>query len=73
MKVVAMVAVLAGIVAGSAYALAFDDADYFWPNGEVGTPYNKQILGRTDVGVPGSDGHTLTARDCTCTFPIGKL
>ena len=57
MKVVAMVAVFAGIVAGSAYALAFDDADYFWPNGEVGTPYNKQILGRTDVGVPGSDGH----------------
>jgi hypothetical protein len=56
-QVFAMVAVLAGVVAGSASALAFDDADYFWPNGEVGTPYYKQLLGRTDVGVPGSDGH----------------
>ena len=56
-QVFAVIAVLAGVTAGAAYALAFDDADYFWPNGEVGTPYYKQLLGRTDVGVPGSDGH----------------
>jgi putative Ig domain-containing protein len=56
-QVFAIVAVLAGVIAGSAAALAFDDADYIWPNGEVGTPYYKQLLGRTDVGVPGSDGH----------------
>src|SRR5437588_1949300 len=50
----AVIAVLAGITAGSASALAFDDADYFWPNGEVGTPYFKQVLGRTDGGACGN-------------------
>jgi len=70
-QVFALVAVLAGVVAGSAAALAFDDADYFWPNGEVGTPYYKQILGRTDVGVPGSDGHCHNK--CKFTLIDGSL
>jgi hypothetical protein len=49
-RVFAVVAVLAGITAGGAYALAFDDKDSFWPNGEVGTPYFKQLLGHIDLG-----------------------
>jgi len=53
-RVFAVVAVLAGVMAGAAYALAFDDADYFWPNGEVGTPYFKQLIGRTDGGPCGN-------------------
>ncbi len=49
-KVFALVAVLAGVLASTASALAFDDADYFWPTGGVGEPYSKQLLGRTDGG-----------------------
>lgn len=57
LRTFAVAAVLAGVFTTSALALAFDDQDYFWPDGEVGTPYHKQLLGRTDVGVAGSDGH----------------
>jgi len=53
-QVLAVIAVLAGITAGAANALAFDDSDYIWPNGEVGTPYFKQIVGRTDGGPCGN-------------------
>jgi hypothetical protein len=49
-QVFALVVVLAGVVTASASALAFADADYFWPTGGVGEPYSKQILGRTDGG-----------------------
>jgi large repetitive protein len=70
-RVFAVIAVLAGITAGAAYALAFDDADYIWPNGEVGTPYYKQLLGRTDVGVPGSDGHCHAK--CKFSLIAGQL
>jgi hypothetical protein len=46
--VLAAMGVVAAIFAGTAGAIAFADADYFWPHGEVGTPYTKQIQGRMD-------------------------
>jgi hypothetical protein len=64
-QVFALVAVVAGVLASTASALAFDDADYIWPTGGVGEPYFKQLLGRTDVGVPGSTGHCDSEK---CTF-----
>ena len=64
-RVFAIAAVLAGVLASTASALAFDDADYIWPTGGVGEPYFKQLLGRTDVGVPGSTGHCDPSK---CSF-----
>jgi hypothetical protein len=53
-RVFAVLAVLAGVFTASASAIAFDDADYYWPHGEVGTAYFKQLIGRTDGGPCGS-------------------
>jgi hypothetical protein len=44
-----LVAVLAGVLASTASALAFADEDYFWPTGGVGESYFKQLIGRTDL------------------------
>lgn len=63
-RVFAVVAVLAGITAGAAYALAFDDKDSFWPNGEVGTPYFKQLIGHIDLGP--------CPKDSTCKFSVAS-
>jgi hypothetical protein len=48
-KVFVLVAVLAGVLASTASALAFADEDYIWPTGGVGEPYFKQLIGRTDL------------------------
>lgn len=49
MKVFLLVAVLAGVLASTASALAFADQDYVWPTGGVGESYFKQLIGRTDL------------------------
>jgi large repetitive protein len=47
-KVFLAVLAVAGVFAGSALALAFDDQSYIWPNGKVGVPYAKQLGTRGD-------------------------
>lgn len=49
-RLVALIAVLvvvAGITATAAWALAFSDASYFWPEGIQGKPYSHQLGGRS--------------------------
>jgi hypothetical protein len=38
-RVFCLVAVLAGVITGTASALAFTDDSYYWPNGQVGAAY----------------------------------
>ncbi len=71
--VLAVLAVVAGIVTSAAGAIAFDDADYFWPTGRVGESYFKQLLGRTDVGVPGASGNCDGGAKCTFTLASGAF
>ena len=59
-------AVLAGVAAGSASALAFADQDYFWPDGTVGEAYVKQLIGRTDLA-------PCTPQKCKYTLLAGEL
>jgi hypothetical protein len=47
-RVLGLVAVLAAVLAAGAYALAFSDNDYFWPDGTVGEPYLKELHPRSD-------------------------
>lgn len=46
-RLIAVGAVAAGIFATAAWALAFSDASYFWPEGVVGKPYSHQLGGRS--------------------------
>lgn len=47
-RALAAVAVLAAVFAAGAYALAFSDNDYFWPDGTVGETYLKELHPRSD-------------------------
>ncbi len=73
LQVTCLFAVLAAVVAGSASALAFADEDYFWPTGGVGEPYSKQLIGRTDVGVPGASGTCDKGAKCNFTLIAGAF
>lgn len=47
-RVVALLAVLAAVYVAGAYALAFADDAYIWPDGTVGEPYFKEMHTRSD-------------------------
>jgi hypothetical protein len=68
-QVFALAAVVAGVFASTASALAFADADYFWPTGGVGENYHKQLLGRTDGG--NCDTNKCTFTKIAGEFPPG--
>lgn len=64
-----LVLVLGGVFVSSASAIAFADEDYFWPNGTVGEPYFKQLIGRADFTqcTPKGSGQ------CTYSFLSGQF
>ncbi len=69
-RLIAVFAVVAAITATAAWALAFSDASYFWPEGVVGKPYSHQLGGRS--GCPPYTYKTISGTSMPPGLSLGQ-